>query len=396
MGIDKVLENEGMTNVAEKEQQTQEESGQQQTEQTNEQTNEQTSSQEAGGQEGQSGETGQQTEQTNQTEGESGQQTQEQQTEGNEQGQGQEIDQQTILKHLNEQLGGNFKSLDDIKNLQEAQKSVEDYKTKLQEKDEALQSVGDPMKQFANENVAKANEILKNNENLSFGIAAKLATADVDNMSDDDALMYDQLIQNPHYEGRENMLRKMVNKSYKTEASGDEEELSDEDKEEIEIQKFKKEADARKAKERLKQMANVETPQAKNVEEEYKQNKQQKIEQFKPHADTIKQELDSVKVGKNGYEFKVSDDFKNFLDQNDNLTQFLANNFDPNDPNSKQKAVDSLKELYKKQNLDKIVDDIEEQVAARIRDEFHQQSHNPKTNNRQEKPEFFQVNINEY
>ncbi len=376
MGLENVFEKEGMTNVAQQGQQ-----------EDNQQENQEQGSQEDNTQQTQQQPEGEAQEQGSQQE--SGEQQGEQPEGQGDQGEQQdktEPSQEEILKHLNQSLGSNFKSIDDIKGLQSTQEKLKEYEAKIQEKDEALNSVGDPMNQFANENVAKANEILKNNNSLSFGVAAKLATADVDNMSDDDALVFEQLIENPHYEGRESVLRKMVNKTYKTDASS-EDELSDEEKEEIEIQKFKKEADAKKAKDRLKQMANVETPQKRNVEEEHKQQKQQKLEQFKPHAESIMNELESVKVGKNGYEFQIDQSFKDFLQKDGNLASYLANNFDPNDPDAKQKAMDQLKEVYKKQKIDKIVDDIEEQVAARIRDEFHQKSHNPKQNNRQERPE---------
>lgn len=343
-----------------------------------------------------------QTDQTDQqtSESEEGQtqtdQTEQTQTEG-EEDQTQQPSEEQIVNAINSSLQTQFQSVEDIKELLSTKQQVDTYKQQLQEKDEALKNAGDPYQTFANEKVAKANEILRNNSDIPENVAFQLATQDFDNLSDDDVLVLSEIKDNPNWQGQESMVKKMLDRDYGlTKYSDQDEDLSQEQQEEIQIAKMRKQSDAQAARKELKKMADVEPPQQKDVEGQYKQTKEQqqqeqkqKVEQARPVANSmIERDLDKVQVGdKEKVEFEIDKSFKDFLKENDYLAQYLANNHDPNDPNSYQKAVDKVKQLYLVNNVNKIVDDAVKSERTRMQDQYDKQAHNPKEKNYQERPQ---------
>jgi len=384
MSIESAIKNSGSQSLAAKEKAEQnKEAGEQQTQGQEANASEQTE-QNQGGQE-------QQTEQTKQ--GEQSQSTQEQNTQGqenqnettqqSENGSEGQLSERSILEHINSQYETNLSSLEDVKNLTSYKDKVSKYEEDLKTKDEALKSVNDPKSNFASEKLLKANEILKNNEGLSESVAMRLATTNPDELSDDDALTFKEIMDNPYYGSNEEMVKKLINNKYGMNASENDEELSDEQKQMMEMSKFQKQADAQKARESIKQMSNVEVPQQKDVEQEYKQ----KVEQFQPQADKlIDEELDKITLGKNGYEYKYDDKFKQWLKDQNYVSHRLAKEFDPNGSNQDySKVTEEIQGMYLLMNKDKIMDDLEESVRTRMQDEFDQKVHNPKDNNRQEK-----------
>lgn len=313
-----------------------------------------------------------------------------------EEGQPQEpqLSNEDILKRINEHTGANFESLDDVKGLLSTKDKLKEYESTLEQKDEALKKAGDPYQTFADEKILKANEIVRKNEGVTPDVAFRLASADLDNMNDDDALVMEQIMNNPHYAGRESELKDIINEDYGLDEFGSEDDMEEADKKKLSRRQMKKEMAAKKARESLKQMANVETPGQRDLEAETQQEKEQqqkefeqKVNTFRPQANKMLEDVGTLKFGKNGHEYQVDQAFMDTLKKDDNLAKFLANNFDANDPNAYNNALQKVKQMYWANNPDRIVDDLEEQIKARMQDQVHKGQHNPKENNRQEKPQ---------
>jgi hypothetical protein len=293
------------------------------------------------------------------------------------------LTEEAILGRLNKDLGTQFKSLEDVKNLTSYKDKVSEYESQLQQKNEALKSIGDPYKSFASKKLLKANEILKKNEGMSDDMAIRLATTDFDQMSDDDVLAFKEQMENPYYAGNDQMLKQIINNQYGLSQNIDEEDMDEQTKQMLQMNQFKKQADAKKARDSLKQMADVQTPEKVDVEEQYKQ----KIEQFRPQAEKIIDEkLDKITIGKNGYEYEIDKGFKDWLKENDHLARHLASKYDPNSSNQNfDEVVTYLKNVYFNNKRDKIIDDLEESITTRIQEQNYKENHNPKENNRTER-----------
>jgi len=311
-------------------------------------------------------------------------------------GQSQEpqLSNEDILKRINEHTGANFESLDDVKGLLSTKDKLKEYESTLEQKDEALKKAGDPYQTFADEKILKANEIVRKNEGVTPDVAFKLASSDLDNMNDDDVLVMEQIMNNPHYAGRESELKDIINEDYGLDEFGSEDDMEEADKKKLSRRQMKKEMAAKKARESLKQMASVETPGQRDLEAETQQEKEQqqkefeqKVNTFRPQANKMLEDVGTLKFGKNGHEYQVDQAFMDTLGKDDNLAKFLANNYDANDPNAYNNALQKVKQMYWANNPDRIVDDLEEQIKARMQDQVHKEQHNPKENNRQEKPQ---------
>ena len=405
-----IFQEEGMT--GETQTQTQPQTDQSKSDQPTESGDQTTTNQESQGQQSedtQTGDTQTQPQQTNQSD-ETGtteqseektqqtEQTQQTQTEGEEKReQPQQPSEQQIVNALNSSLQTQFKSVEDVKELVSAKSQIETYKQQVQEKDEALKNAGDPYQTFANERLAKTNEIIRNNSDIPESVAFQLATQDFDTMSDEDILILSEIKDNPAWQGKEDKVRKKLDREYGLNSYADqEEELSSDQKEDLEIKKMEKQGDAQAARKELKKMAEVEPPQQKDVEGEYKKTKEQqqqeqkqKIEQAKPVADSmIERDLDKIQIGdKEKVEFEIDQSFKDFLKENDYLAQYLANNYDSTNSDSYKEAVSKVKQLYMVNNLNKIVDDAVTSEKTRMQDQYDKENHNAKEKNYQERPQ---------
>jgi hypothetical protein len=380
MGLEKVLEQEGFSSLADKKQEDGDNGDQkQQTNQPEDTQKQNTDGQEAQKQEeskDEQEEHGRQTQQRGEKNTEKTDQESKTQT---------EIKPEDALRVLNEQLETKFKDFDEIKGLTTTKDKLSEYEAKLQQKDEALNSIGDPYSSFADEAILKANEIKKQNKDLSTSVAFKLASTDVDNLSDDDVLVMQRIIENPHYEGQEGLMKEIVDEDYGLISDKDEDELTDADKRRIERQKTRKGMDAKKAREALKSMSDVQAPQKKDVEQEY----QEKVKNYIPQAEKlIDEQVDKLTIGKDEYEHEIDSSFKDFLKKDNNLARTLAKSgYDLSNPQEVQKVVDWVKNLYFAQNKDKVINDVVEQERARMRDQQHKEVHNPKETDKKEKPQ---------
>lgn len=324
--------------------------------------------------------------------------------EGNEPNKGEtgKFQEADILSALNESLQTEFKSVEDIKNLmsykdqsEQNKSELEKYQSQLQEKDEVIQKIGNPYSVFANEDVIKINEMVSKNPGMAPAAAAQLLSTDFDNLDDNKVLVMDRIREEPGLSKySESEIMDMLNDEYRLNEydDADEEELTEKQKRNLKSRELRKKSDADTARKELKQLTDIKTPEQKNREEEIKQENKEKAEKFTPIAQKIAQEnLDKVVVGdKHKSEFQIDEGFKNWLgspeqgQEQNRLTRYLVANYNQEDPNSYDQAVSNLKEMYLRENIHKIVDDVVESTETRMRDQFDKENHNARGKNYQE------------
>jgi hypothetical protein len=307
------------------------------------------------------------------------------------------IGEQDILTSINESLETKFSSLNDIKSLIESknrigefESAIDKYKIQLQEKDQMIERLGNPYSVFSDESVLRTNEIIKNNTGISPTVAFQVATGNFERMTDDQVLVLSKKMQNPKLDIQsDDIILDKINDDYRLNDYEEEEELTEVQEKRLTSRKAQKKADADVAREELKALADIKTPEQKELDINLEKEREEKNKQFQPIAgEIIDKDLDKVIVGdKEKFEFVIDDTFKNWLKEDDKLTQFLVANYDPNDPNSRAKMVEAVKNLYKGNQYDRIVDTIAESVKTRMQEEFDKDVHNPKDKNNQEAPE---------
>jgi hypothetical protein len=266
---------------------------------------------------------------------------------------------------------------------EKAQTTLQDYENKINERDQMIEQIGNPYNVFSNETSYKINKLIS--DGLPPKVASEIAEGNFDQMDDDEALVLDYIRNNPKASNKpRDVIVDMINDDYRlNEFEEEEDDLTEKQKQRLNARKMRKQSDADLARQELKQMSDIQTPEQKNKAEEIRQQNEEKAKQFKPIAEEIiEKDLDKIKVGnKEQFEYVIDDSFKDVLREGDNLTRVMINEFDPNDPNSRQQVAQNMKELFKVKNFDKIADALAESVKTRMQEEFDKKVTNPKEKN---------------
>ena len=162
-----------------------------------------------------------------------------------------ETSQSDLIKEI---FGDRFKSIEELKSIApELSKRFDEYETitnKLKEQESLVSEFENP---FANDTLARYNEAVKKNPDISFSLFKSIdgVTKDTPKM---DILKAQYILDNPNFEGKEAIVEKMLNKKYGINPTGSEYE-SDEDKyareENNEIASMHMDSDVKKALESI-------------------------------------------------------------------------------------------------------------------------------------------------
>ena len=115
---------------------------------------------------------------------------------------------------LNEMFGDRFKTVEDVKkaNIPGALQELETLRQKNQELE--TQNKARPKHNFANDNIAKFNEFVRETGIDDAGVFNKLNGADVANMDAMDALILQRIIEDPSLAGKEPQVRRTLERRF--------------------------------------------------------------------------------------------------------------------------------------------------------------------------------------
>jgi len=324
------------------------------------------------------------------------------------QGEPPKLEEKDVVGFLNSSLETQFQSVSDIKELldtknqyQNVQSKIQQYENAIKEKDQLIEQIGNPYANFpeqlvvTNELINKAPELKANPQ-----LAMEIASSDFDKMDDDDVLVLAEKRNNPKLSnsGREELLDGINDEYGLYDFEEEEEELTERQKQRLKARQSRKHKDAEIAREELKQLADIKPPEQKNREEQIRQQRDEKAKQLAPVTEKMVKDLDKVEVqikGRDSFEYQIDDGFKNWLMSNKDkegneynynfLTQYLVDNYNPDDPNSYDQCMSELKQLYYWQNLSKINSDLVKSVETRMQEQHDKEDHNAKGKNYQER-----------
>ena len=234
------------------------------------------------------------------------------------------------LSTFNKAFGREFESEDQIKEILE---SASTLKAQLEEKEKLLEEGYNPMEYFANDKQFKLNQILKSNEDLNEAIVNRLVTSDLKEMSDEDVLLLNDLIETKGtYD--EKIARLDIKDRYGL--NENKEDLNDEELQAHQLKEYRLKKDADRARTSLQKMLDVELPDFKKPEDIAKERKEaldkafnDSKESWQKFTDDYVKSLEKLTIPYKddgnkdaAVEFSVDDKFKTMLKEN--LPQYAA------------------------------------------------------------------------
>ena len=299
------------------------------------------------------------------------------------------------VNSFNRKFNTEYKTADEINALFESPKQLEELRTSLlekekaiQEKDELLNKQTDGLKLFANEKMYKINHIMLNNSNITETAATKLVSADLDNMKDEDVLVLKELI-DAGGNINEEIVKFSINQDYNLNV--DKGELEGDELKQYQANEYRRQRDAKKAKDELKKLIDIKVPERIDLLEMEKTTKQQAEQKFAQSLESWKTKSKEVIDGLGKYvieydkgekfEFDYGDEFKSYLTQN--LPEFAARlGYDANDKESIKKLAVAIDNDFRNRTEIQRFKAFKEHLLAQWNDKAYREKHNipdPKT-----------------
>jgi hypothetical protein len=307
------------------------------------------------------------------------------------------------LSLLNRVLGTEYESLDQVKSviesnneLESIRKSLTEKEQEIQEKDNLLNTKTDGLKLFANENLYKVNEIIKNNEDLNVAGILKLASANLDEMNDLDVLKLQREIKRNDSNISSADIEHAINKKYGL--TVDPNELEGEELRDFNANKILRKDDADDARKELKSLMNVDVPEKidllamKNKEQEDAENAYKaKLDTWTKKSDVVIKSLDKFSLeydkGEDGkFEFNYDDKFKDYLSKN--LPEYAARaGLDAGKEEDLGKLVNIIKNDFVNRNLPQMFKNFKQELFTKFQDAEYKKKHNIKDPEVKEAPD---------
>lgn len=293
------------------------------------------------------------------------------------------------LSRFNERFQTNFQNEDEVNELFDYKNKYSDLENKVKQKDEALSQASDPTSYFANENLMKINEIVKQH-NVDESTASRLISTDFSSMGSEDVLVMQKLMEEPEWRGSEDALREEIQEQYGLDENPDDYEDEAQQakaRQKIERKKKRMEVDARKARDQFSQMQQVELPGKQDLEGSVQQQKEQLAQSAEQNADKFISDMEKINYHED-MEFQVDDEWRNKYLTKDKLKEFAQNyNLDLSSEEGYKQAQDIYKTAFIKENLSKLFNDYKKRLQTQQRDKEFEDYNNPRSNNRQQKPD---------
>jgi hypothetical protein len=302
------------------------------------------------------------------------------------------------ISAINREVGGNYKDLSELKaEIESLRGSVEEREKLISEYKENV----NPLSYFANENEYKIQKVIKENPHVNRVAVNNIINGDVDNMSALEVLKLKTMLSLPPDKSDSKIIEEAIKDQYGLSVSFDD---MDEDEKSValrkkEINEINLERDAYNARQELKDIANVEMPANKSVEDLKKEKQDQLNAQIKElqgqwevKAPQLKSMLDKVEIespdGRESsplFTFNIDDASREKL-VGEAVNLAIQNGYEPTAETISDFA-DGLKKDFIVDNITKIMQTYGEDLATKLKDDHYKQTHNPKPANENESPD---------
>jgi hypothetical protein len=272
--------------------------------------------------------------------------------------------------------------------LKEELQNAKQLKEELQKKEESLKNKDDllnkysknlnPLEHFPDESAYKAAQIAKQNPGLNQNALNRIVHSDVNALSDEDAIVLNELLDISDGSIGESSLRKRVRSQFKIDK--DTSEMDESERQEVEFGQIDLKREANKAKSRLATLtSSVEIPQQKSIEEIERENKVKNEQFVKELQNKWVQPLNKIEKGLDKVEIPVKDGSVEFViddKMRNEVSQMIWKNVSAQGMEPDEQLTNTLiqagKDELKNKYFDSIIKKVVEHVETKLKDQHYQ------------------------
>jgi hypothetical protein len=285
-----------------------------------------------------------------------------------------------FFDNFNKRFNTQFKADEDVKAVLGLQKTVDEYRTQLQDKDNLVKSIEeyknrikeleegqDPLKWFSSPETYVAEQLRIKYPKSNPILLQEIATSNVDEMDDFDVLVKEKQLFVPKV-AKEGNVKAVILKKYGLDADTNPQEWD-------EIAKTEMAIDAAAARDKINDLKkNIEMPKVLTKEQRLAMESElisKREKDLAPHRENFNK---FDKFSQDGFEFDVPSDFKSNLSSMFDA-MFVKAGMEPTAENI-QYAVELRDALFLKENFAKIRDVIAKEAEARVQAKIDEKLHN--------------------
>jgi hypothetical protein len=287
---------------------------------------------------------------------------------------------------LNEMFGDHFKTVEDVKKANIPASLQELTTLRQKNKDLETQLQAKPKTQFVNEDIAKLNEFVRETGIKDVGVFNRLNATDIANMSDMDALVMQQIIENPSLAGKEPQVRKFLEKRFNVDSK--QVESGDLTQDDLEINLIGMTSEGAKAKTKLQELKSkikMPEPPKEDIPEGGKAKWTPEIETkqkalWENGYTKLYEKFATIEIPIKGgtaplINFGIPEESRSTVLKN--VTGYMVNNqLEVNEANGKA-AINMARAELILGNLDQIIHAVSEHVRGLKEEEYLKLYHNP-------------------
>jgi hypothetical protein len=287
---------------------------------------------------------------------------------------------------LNEMFGDHFKTVEDVKKANIPASLQELTTLRQKNKDLETQLQAKPKTQFVNEDIAKLNEFVRETGIKDVGVFNRLNATDIANMSDMDALVMQQIIENPSLAGKEPQVRKFLEKRFNVDSK--QVESGDLTQDDLEINLIGMTSEGAKAKTKLQELKSkikMPEPPKEDIPEGGKAKWTPEIETkqkalWENGYTKLYEKFATIEIPIKGgtaplINFGIPEESRSTVLKN--VTGYMVNNqLEVNEANGKA-AINMARAELILSNLDQIIHAVSEHVRGLKEEEYLKLYHNP-------------------
>lgn len=309
------------------------------------------------------------------------------------------------IESFNKAFGGDskYENIEQVRELIELSNKYPELKAQLEdrdkvisERDETIKEQFNPMSYFADEQQFTINQVMKNNPDLNKGIINRIATANLDELSDKDVLKFNELL-NTRGTFDDKIVELSIEEMYGLNVN--KEDMSDDEVRSLQIKEYRMKKDAESARVDIQKLLTVDKPEFKDptvLKQERDTANQEAFDKSKEAWEGFTKnfvEKDFTKFNinyqdgneKKTFEFDVDAAFSDIVRKN-LPAMAAANKKDLNNETDVAFLVEQVQKDFLWVNKDKILKNAIEDVRSKMTKEEIDKYHNPTTVKKDEAP----------
>jgi hypothetical protein len=294
------------------------------------------------------------------------------------------------IDDINRVIGGQYGSVDEIKQRLEQLGEIDKLRESNQEYEKLIEQAVNPREHFASDKLYKLNQIQKQNPDVNQQVVSQLLDLDdIDSMDDEQALILQHVMENPAHARDLGRVKRYIQNQYGLNINVPED-ATDEEKQEVEdkvaFNRMKLETEAGKAKKGFKQLVEVDLPESsidkfkQQIESKRSEGNEKLRGNFKPIANGLVKNMDNIKLtypdGTAALDYAITDEERGILEKG-MLDAAIRMGMNPGSQDDVKRLGSYAESFIKANNFSKILKAHRESIIAEMKNQEYDKHNVP-------------------